>query len=60
VETLERHEYEVANDHGWTPHITLDYQDHHVRFLPKVEPVSWDVTEVHVCIGDNWTAVPLG
>lgn len=60
VETLERHEYAVANDHGWTPHITLDYRDHHVRFLPKVEPVSWDVTEVHVCIGDNWTAVPLG
>jgi 2'-5' RNA ligase len=60
VETLERHEYEVANDHGWTPHITLDYRDHHVRFLPKVEPVSWDVTEVMVCIGDNWTAVPLG
>jgi hypothetical protein len=60
VETLERHGYDVANDHGWTPHITLDYRDHHVRFLPKVEPATWDVTEVHVCVGDNWTAVPLG
>lgn len=60
VETLERHGFEVANDHGWTPHITLDYRDHHVRFLPKVEPATWDVTHVHVCIGDNWTAVPLG
>lgn len=60
VETLERHGYEVANDHGWTPHLTLAYRDDHVRFLPKVEPVSWDVTEVHVCVGDNWTAVPLG
>lgn len=59
VETLERHGFEVANDHGWTPHITLDYRDDHVRFLPKVEPATWDVTEVHVCIGDNWTAVPL-
>lgn len=60
VETLERHGYAVANDHGWTPHITLDYRDHHVRFLPKVEPESWDVKEIHVCVGDDWTAVPLG
>lgn len=60
VEVVERHGYDVANDHGWTPHITLDYRDHHVRFLPKVEPATWDVTEVYVCIGDNWTAVPLG
>lgn len=60
VETLERHGFAVVNDHGWTPHITLDYRDHHFRFLPKVEPVSWDVKEVHVCVGDDWTAVKLG
>lgn len=60
VETLERHGYSVANDHGWTPHITLDYRDHHVRFLPKVEPATWEATEIFVCVGDNWTAVPLG
>lgn len=60
VETLERHGYDVANDHGWTPHVTISYGDHHFRFMPKVEPATWDVTEVHVCAGDNWTAVPLG
>jgi 2'-5' RNA ligase len=60
VEVLERHGYDVANDHGWTPHLTLAYRDHHVRFLPKIEPASWDITEVHICVGDDWTAVPLG
>jgi 2'-5' RNA ligase len=60
VDVLEEHGYNVRNDHGWTPHITLDYPKHHVRFLPKVEPASWDVTEIHVCVGVHWEAVKLG
>lgn len=60
VDVLETHGYDVRNDHGWTPHITLDYRDHHVRFLPKVEPASWDITEIHVCVGGHWEAVTLG
>lgn len=60
VEILELHGYNVRNDHGWTPHLTLSYGKSHFRFLPKVEPAAWDVTEIHVCVGGHWEAVPLG
>lgn len=60
VEVLERHGFEVAKDHGWTPHLTLAYSDRHFRFMPKVQPESWSIDEVHVCVGDRWEAVPLG
>ncbi len=60
VETLERHGYSVRNDHGWTPHLTLSYDKNHFRFMPKVKPASWDVTEVTVCVGGTWEAVSLG
>ena len=59
-ELLEAHGYNVRNDHGWTPHITLKYHKQPVRFLPKVEPESWDVSEVVVCVGGKWTPLPLG
>jgi 2'-5' RNA ligase/GNAT superfamily N-acetyltransferase len=59
-ELLEEHGYNVRNDHGWTPHITLKYHKQPVRFLPKVEPSSWSVGEVMVCIGGKWTPVALG
>jgi 2'-5' RNA ligase len=59
-ELLEEHGYNVRNDHGWTPHITLKYHKHPVRFLPKVEPESWDVNEIMLCVGDEWMPVALG
>lgn len=59
-ELLEEHGYKVRNDHGWTPHITLKYHTTHVRFLPKVEPVTWDVKEIMLCIGGVWEPIKLG
>lgn len=59
-ELLLEHGYQVRNDHGWTPHITLKYHTSHVRFLPKVEPATWDVTEVVLCIGGRWEPILLG
>lgn len=57
---LQEHDYKVRNDHGWTPHITLKYHTSHVRFLPKIEPESWDVTEIMLCIGGTWEPIKLG
>jgi 2'-5' RNA ligase len=59
-ELLEEHGYKVRNDHGWTPHITLKYHTSHVRFLPKIEPVTWAVKEIMLCIGDDWSPIRLG
>lgn len=59
-ELLEEHGYKVRNDHGWTPHITLKYHNSHVRFLPKIEPATWEVTEVMLCIGGRWEPIQLG
>lgn len=59
-ELLQEHDYKVRNDHGWTPHITLKYHTSHVRFLPKVEPATWDVKEIMLCIGGTWTPIRLG
>lgn len=59
-ELLEEHGYKVRNDHGWTPHITLKYHKHPVRFLPKVEPVTWDIKDIVLCVGGKWTPIPLG
>lgn len=59
VRFLEGHGYQVRHDHGWTPHITLAYRTSHVRFLPKVEPVSWEDTQVWCCIGGHWESFPL-
>jgi 2'-5' RNA ligase len=59
-ELLEEHGYKVRNDHGWTPHITLKYHDSHVRFMPKVDPMTWDVRQVMLCIGGDWKPISLG
>jgi 2'-5' RNA ligase len=59
-ELLEEKGYNVRNDHGWTPHVTLKYHKHPVRFLPKVEPASWDVKDIMLCIGGNWTPIAIG
>jgi 2'-5' RNA ligase len=60
VRYLEGHGYEIRNDHGWTPHVTLQYSKSRIRFLPKVDPMEWPVSEVWVCIGKHWASFPLG
>lgn len=60
VHLLEEHGYAIRHDHGWTPHITLQYGKNHFRFLPKVEPATWDVDEVWVCVGGRWESFPIG
>lgn len=57
---LEEHGYKVRNDHGWTPHITLKYHNSHVRFLPKIEPATWEVREIMLCLGGDWRPIKLG
>lgn len=60
VDFLERRGYQVRHDHGWTPHITLQYSNSHFRFMPKIHPQDWDVTDVFCCIGGTWRSYPLG
>lgn len=59
-ELLQEHDYKVRNDHGWTPHITLKYHTSRMRFLPKVEPATWDVKEIMLCVGETWSPIRLG
>lgn len=59
VDYLNSHGFKVKDDHGFVPHLTLSYEKHHVRFLPKVEPTSWTVREVWCCIGGRWESFPL-
>lgn len=60
VHLLEEHGYSIRHDHGWTPHITLQYGKSHFRFLPKVKPATWDVEEIWVCLGGRWESFPIG
>jgi 2'-5' RNA ligase len=57
---LKGHGYKFPEDHSWIPHVTLAYSPYHVRFLPKVTPVSWPVSEVWLARGKEWTSYPLG
>jgi hypothetical protein len=57
---LRRHGYSPHEDHSFTAHLTLSYERHHVRFLPKITPVSWEVTELWVAVGGQWESVKLG
>lgn len=59
VDFLTGHGYKIAHSYGWIPHITLDYSKWHVRFLPKIEPMEWDITEIWLCHGDHWQSYPL-
>jgi hypothetical protein len=60
VDYLRVHGYRPHEDHSFTPHITLSYEKHHVRFLPKITPVEWVTREVWVVVGGRWESVPLG
>jgi ribosomal protein S18 acetylase RimI-like enzyme len=60
VDFLRGHGLPIKEDYGYIPHITLKYDKYHVRFLPKITPMSWDVTQVWFCRGEDWTPYPLG
>lgn len=60
IDYLRVHGYRPHEDHGFQAHITLNYQKHHVRFLPKITPASWIAREVWVVVGGRWESVPLG
>jgi GNAT superfamily N-acetyltransferase len=60
VTFLEGRGYTIRHDHGWTPHLTMAYGNTHFRFLPKIEPAEWEVTEVWCCVGGNWKPFSLG
>lgn len=60
VDFLEGRGYDIRHDHGWTPHLTMAYGNTHFRFLPKIEPAEWEVTEVWCCVGGDWKPFPLG
>jgi 2'-5' RNA ligase len=60
VEFLRGHGMPIKLEHGFTPHITLRYDKYHVRFLPKITPMSWDVDQVWFCRGEDWIPFKLG
>lgn len=59
ADTLKAHGYAFKENHGWTPHLTMSYEKHHVRFLPKIERMEFKVREVWCCIGGRWESFPL-
>lgn len=59
VDYLDSHGFTVSDDHGFVPHMTLSYEKHHVRFLPKIEPATFTIREVWCCIGGRWESFPL-
>jgi 2'-5' RNA ligase len=59
VDALRAAGFPPSADHGFTPHLTLQYSKYHVRFLPKITPESFTAHSVYVCQGDNWRPVPF-
>lgn len=50
---LEEHGYNVKQNYGFTPHITLGYDNTHYRFIPKLErKVPFTAHDVLVHVGD--------
>jgi len=60
VDALRAAKFQPSTDHGFTAHLTISYEKYHVRFLPKIDPVSFTCHSVYVCQGDNWRPVPVG
>jgi 2'-5' RNA ligase len=60
VDYLLERGYHPSMNHVFVPHMTLAYEKHHVRFLPKVERETWTASEVWVCIAGRWESVALG
>jgi 2'-5' RNA ligase len=60
IHALEKGGYSPRTDHEFTPHLTLSYSKYHVRFLPKIERMTWDVDEVWCVIAGEWENFSLG
>ena len=59
-EFLQGHGISFPQEHNFTPHITLAYADHRMRFLPKIEPREWPVDSVWYVQAGRWQEIPLG
>lgn len=57
---LHGHGIHFPRDHNFTPHVTLAYSGHRMRFLPKIEPHEFPVDSVWFCRGGRREEVPLG
>lgn len=63
VRTLEANDFQVAKNHGFTPHMTLRYDDDPIRTVPESQgevDTSEGFSHVWVCIGSDWVGYPLG
>ncbi|MFH8483156.1 2'-5' RNA ligase family protein [Streptomyces sp. NPDC018055] len=57
---LEGHGYRLPSEHGWSPHMTLQYVDRHFRFMPDLPEHHWTATEVETHIGGTCHKARLG
>lgn len=60
ADNLEQYGFRLPSEHGWTPHMTLQFVDKHKRFMPQVPDVSWEATEVVTFVGAARHAARLG
>jgi 2'-5' RNA ligase len=60
VRELERYKFRLPSEHGWTPHMTLQYVNQHHRFMPQLPQIGWEATEVVTFIGTARHAARLG
>lgn len=49
----------IPQEHGFIPHITLAYSKQPIRFIPKVDKMTWPVEEIWYCRGGRWESIPL-
>lgn len=56
---LRGHGIGFPEEHNFTPHITIAYAGHRMRFLPKIEPHDWTVDRIYYCRGGKWQEVSL-
>ena len=59
-EFLQGHGIPFPQEHNFTPHITLAYADHRMRFLPKIEPREWPVNSIWYVQAGRWQEISLG
>ncbi|MGW1436933.1 2'-5' RNA ligase family protein [Streptomyces griseus] len=57
---LEGHGFRLPSEHGWSPHMTLQYVDRHFRFMPHLPEHRWTATEVETHIGGTCHKARLG
>jgi 2'-5' RNA ligase len=61
VDALLQANYFVADNHGYTPHITLAYIDSDAEMpIESIEPLALHFNTVWLCVGDDRTPFKLG